>query len=283
MAERFRACVICGHNSSTLHILPKKEELRKRWLDFIYGNPPPYYNSHLVICSKHFEQSDFTNYGAYSSGFASKLSLKPGSVPSRRSTTSSQPSTSETSLPPVHTSTQTDPPSRSCRATQLSMGTQTESTMTGAGDAPWGPGIGCVHPRPCEIARSDEEEEDEITTVKVELHDPSYDSAQSTSGVPEPSQLTDTPLTEYTESKCIVFEKNLMELFETCPVCNRVSEVKTYRLGTFLSVKQKCHHCNFSKKWNSQPENGNTDMSCQYLPFIYISASTDIPLKVEQV
>ncbi|XP_048117826.1 oocyte zinc finger protein XlCOF7.1-like [Alosa alosa] len=91
MAEQLRSCVICGSNTLTLHLLPKKEEIRKKWLEFIFGTrPPAKYCATLVLCSNHFDHSDFSNLGAYSSGFASRLLLKPGSVPSQRSTTSSQ-------------------------------------------------------------------------------------------------------------------------------------------------------------------------------------------------
>uniref|UniRef100_A0A1A8QE93 THAP domain-containing protein 1 n=2 Tax=Nothobranchius TaxID=28779 RepID=A0A1A8QE93_9TELE len=106
MAERIRTCIICGNNSSTLHFLPNKKQLRKRWLEFIFGRPPVYYSAWLVVCSDHFEPSDFTNYDAYSSGSVSKLSLKPGSVPSRRPATSSQASTT----PPLSTDPSTQRP-----------------------------------------------------------------------------------------------------------------------------------------------------------------------------
>ena len=89
MAEQVCACFICGNKTSTLHVLPKKEELRKKWLEFIFGTPPAKYHAKLDLCSDQFDQSDFSNFGAYSSGFASRLSLKPDSVPWQRSTTSS--------------------------------------------------------------------------------------------------------------------------------------------------------------------------------------------------
>lgn len=56
----------------------------------------------------------------------------------------------------------------------------------------------------------------------------------------------------------IVYETCLLELFEVCPVCQRVSDVRTRRLGTFLSVEQQCPYCQFSRKWNSQPILGST-------------------------
>lgn len=56
----------------------------------------------------------------------------------------------------------------------------------------------------------------------------------------------------------IVYGNCLLELFEQCPVCQRVSDVRTRRVGTFLSVEQRCPHCEFFRKWNSQPILGST-------------------------
>ncbi|XP_041958231.1 uncharacterized protein LOC121716101 [Alosa sapidissima] len=151
-----------------------------------------------------------------------------------------------------------------------SKGTQTESFMrtasiaTSTSDAPWGPAtstpIKAVHPRPAKRPRVDEEEEEEsdISTILPEPHDSTYDPAQSISNVTEASQPTDTSSTGYKDSKYIVFEKNLMELFETCPDCRRLSDVRTYRRGTFLAIDQKCHHCQFSRQWKSQPAIGSS-------------------------
>ncbi|XP_060789628.1 nidogen-2 isoform X2 [Neoarius graeffei] len=98
MSEQVRACAICGSNTSTLHVLPKIEEVKKKWLEFIFGTPPAKYNATLVLCSDHFNHSDFSNFGAFSSGFALRLFLIPGSVPPRRSTTSSQATNTSVSI-----------------------------------------------------------------------------------------------------------------------------------------------------------------------------------------
>lgn len=58
--------------------------------------------------------------------------------------------------------------------------------------------------------------------------------------------------------KYIVYETCIMELFEVCPVCQRSCHVRSQKLGTFLRVEQLCHHCHFSRKWNSQPIMGST-------------------------
>lgn len=59
-------------------------------------------------------------------------------------------------------------------------------------------------------------------------------------------------------SKYIVYETCIMELFEVCPVCQRSCHVRSQKLGTFLRVEQLCHHCHFSRKWDSQPIMGST-------------------------
>ncbi len=53
-------------------------------------------------------------------------------------------------------------------------------------------------------------------------------------------------------NKYIVYESCIMELFAGCPVCTRMCDVKTRKLGTFLSVEQHCPHCEFYRHWNSQ-------------------------------
>ena len=86
---------------------------------------------------------------------------------------------------------------------------------------------------------------------------------------------SDTSSTGYKDSKYIVFEKNLMELFETCPVCSRVSDVRTYRRGTFLSGEQKCHHCQFYRQWKSQPVIGASPVgNIQLSAAIYFTGSS---------
>lgn len=52
---------------------------------------------------------------------------------------------------------------------------------------------------------------------------------------------------------CIVYENCLLQLFEQCPVCQRVTNVRRRVFGTFLAVEQRCPHCDFFRKWNSQP------------------------------
>lgn len=58
---------------AALHVLPKREQLGKKWLEFIFGTPPAKYNATFVLRSNHFNHDDFSTFGGYSSGFASRL------------------------------------------------------------------------------------------------------------------------------------------------------------------------------------------------------------------
>ncbi|XP_060907630.1 uncharacterized protein LOC132984731 [Labrus mixtus] len=81
-----RCCVVgCKDPPVSLHRLPAAEDLREKWLDFIYdGDVPSSVGKHLCVCADHFTPDCFVNYGQYSSGMATKLLLEDGSVPTVR-------------------------------------------------------------------------------------------------------------------------------------------------------------------------------------------------------
>ncbi|XP_067303335.1 uncharacterized protein [Pseudorasbora parva] len=60
------------------------------------------------------------------------------------------------------------------------------------------------------------------------------------------------------ERKYVVFESCLLELFQTCPVCVCVCVVRRRRRGGFVSIRQICGRCGFSKAWQSQPVRGSS-------------------------
>ncbi|KAM4580131.1 uncharacterized protein PAE49_005126 [Odontesthes bonariensis] len=71
-----------------------------------------------------------------------------------------------------------------------------------------------------------------------------------------------------------------MQLFNACPVCTRACDVKTQRLGTFLSVKQRCPHCTFRRQWNSQPILGSTPAGNLHLSAaVYLSGASFIQIE----
>lgn len=82
--------------------------------------------------------------------------------------------------------------------------------------------------------------------------------------------------------KYIVYESCIVELFAGCPVCTRVCDVKTRKLGTFLSVEQLCPHCEFYRYWNSQPVIGGTPAGNLHLSAaVYLSGASFF--KIEKV
>ncbi|XP_067217565.1 uncharacterized protein [Chanodichthys erythropterus] len=109
----------------------------------------------------------------------------------------------------------------------------------------------------------EEEEEDPFggsSRAKVEQpSDSIYDPADSVTTLTEPTDVTmGSSKSAHKTATYIVYENCLLELFEQCPVCQRVSDVRTRRVGTFLSLEQRCPHCEFFRKWNSQPILGST-------------------------
>lgn len=62
----------------------------------------------------------------------------------------------------------------------------------------------------------------------------------------------------YVDTKYIVFETCLLELFATCPICKSKSDVQTHRMGTFVAMSQRCPNCSYLRKWQSQPIVGST-------------------------
>ena len=80
--------------------------------------------------------------------------------------------------------------------------------------------------------------------------------------------------------KYIVYETCLMELFEVCPVCKRVCSVKNKVLGTFISVKQLCEYCEYSRIWQSQPLLDSTPAgNLQLSAAVYISGASFFKLQ----
>ena len=59
------------------------------------------------------------------------------------------------------------------------------------------------------------------------------------------------------ERKFIVFEKNLLSLFASCPICAGPAEAHIPKvIGTMVKINQWCadeKSCQFSQMWFSQP------------------------------
>ena len=53
----------------------------------------------------------------------------------------------------------------------------------------------------------------------------------------------------------MVFEQNLMELFDRCMICTAANCLKTVSniSGTLVAVRQECSNCHACKPWTGQP------------------------------
>ncbi|XP_062600016.1 uncharacterized protein LOC134261608 isoform X2 [Saccostrea cucullata] len=103
---------------------------------------------------------------------------------------------------------------------------------------------------------SDEEDES--------VHDDSFSSIDS-------EDLLEADRGDRRGMKFIVYHSQLMDLFATCPRCASPSLADiVHSKGTFISVRQECGCCRFSRIWSSQPligaiPAGNFELSCAIL------------------
>ncbi len=86
MASKRSWCSVLGCNNehSSRFDVPKSEPLKTQWLSFVFeGNSPPDQPQFFHVCANHFSPC-FINEGQFKAGFAKKLLLKKGSVPTIR-------------------------------------------------------------------------------------------------------------------------------------------------------------------------------------------------------
>ncbi|XP_051539025.1 zinc finger homeobox protein 4 isoform X2 [Myxocyprinus asiaticus] len=77
-----RRCSVPGcRKIVSLHRPPKDPNLRNQWLKFIFSEVPDRVNVGTFVCSKHFTIDAFVNHSQHAAGFATKLFLKDGAVP----------------------------------------------------------------------------------------------------------------------------------------------------------------------------------------------------------
>ncbi|KAI1902673.1 hypothetical protein AGOR_G00018430 [Albula goreensis] len=117
----------CKAVQKSLHSLPKDGNLRNAWLEFIFNHKVPLHVSpHLCVCSAHFSSDCMENQARYAAGFAKKLILRPGAIPTIWDpTTVKIEQCNYTSKPtPRDVACQTDPPQRKSVGTQLSWSLQ---------------------------------------------------------------------------------------------------------------------------------------------------------------
>ncbi|CAM4275657.1 unnamed protein product [Leuciscus chuanchicus] len=111
--------------------------------------------------------------------------------------------------------------------------------------------------------------------------DVTFNTAEADTSITEPKDLSaqaSSPIQKI--CKYIVYETCIMELFEVCPVCHRSCRIRSQRIGTFLRVEQLCHHCQFSRKWSSQPILGSTPAGNLHLAAaVYLSGASFVTIE----
>ncbi|XP_019722972.1 uncharacterized protein LOC109514372 isoform X2 [Hippocampus comes] len=273
----------CLDRHTSLHRLPAREDIRAKWIHFIYnGNIPSSVSKNLVVCANHFASDCFSNLGQYKAGLAMRLFIKDGSIPSVRGKDTDEGSATKSALAAVvhHVACQTDPPATRRVGTQLSMQTlQRNFKKVDVRSSP------VASPRPCKRARMelDEDKENPLEgssfmdipdTLDPTCEDPATVLTDSANATLESSDSV------HKMAAYIVHERCLLELFEVCPVCQRITDVQTRSRSTFLSVAQQCRHCRYSRKWNSQPIVGDTPVgNLQLSAAVYTTGSSFFKLK----
>ncbi|XP_051981457.1 uncharacterized protein LOC127642989 isoform X2 [Xyrauchen texanus] len=286
--KRLRCFVVgCKNEHSSLHLLPTSEPRKTQWIRFVFkGNAPSNLPKCVHVCANHFTPDCFVNEGQYKAGFAKKLFLKNGSVPTVRGPVSPPEVCKSTYISCTRdVGSQTESPQLHSVGTQLSMrtlqlhhrstGVQTTVPSLDFGISSVSHAAGATfmsstpNKPPSKRPRMDLEEEGDDDDDALQGCSSSILTAKESDVTFDPAEA-DTSLTEPTETaaqaskpvqkicKYIVYESCLMELFEVCPVCQRSCDVRSQRLGTFLHVEQLCQHCHFLRKWNSQPILGST-------------------------
>ncbi|KAG1936444.1 hypothetical protein F2P79_018498 [Pimephales promelas] len=242
----------CGRKQS-LHKLPLGSN-RNAWLNFIFNEVPADVGKTLTICSLHFTEDCFVNKTQVETGFADRLRLKYDAVPSILDPTEMVQHTYSQKSPTmkdVACQTELNLTSQLAFPTLApkfrSEGTQTEVSCKSVG-APSTPIKGF---RPAKTSCLELEEEKRVSFEDFDSQDTTYEPAES-------SQLPCTSIER--DTKYIVFEKCLLQLFETCPVCTRCCDVRPRRQGSFVAIDQLCPHCQYFRKWQSQPVVGSTPL-----------------------
>ncbi|XP_031419109.2 zinc finger and SCAN domain-containing protein 2-like isoform X2 [Clupea harengus] len=75
-----RRCVLRCEGKSPLYALPKVEQQRSQWLNFVFTNVPSTVPN-ILLCVRHFTEDCFKNRAQFDAGFSQLLLLKDGAIP----------------------------------------------------------------------------------------------------------------------------------------------------------------------------------------------------------
>ncbi|KAK7925018.1 hypothetical protein WMY93_007328 [Mugilogobius chulae] len=269
---------------------------------------------------RHFTRECFQNYGYFESGLTTKLNLTADAVPSIKDddgaptagTSQERPSHTASSDAEAASASISTPPSQSVTSGMLPMSTRTVSTQLSTGtlklqhvrskgvqtkiltidsstqtDSSWldlsstpvKAGASGVRKRQRLEMEEGEEEDVDISDISLsQPHDSTYDPGASATDVSEVTVVE--PTSEFEDSKYIVFESSLKQLFQTCPICKRYCNLQKRSSGTFVSYIQSCPHCLYNRKWDSQPIMGSTPVgNLQLSAAVYFSGGSYIKME----
>ncbi|XP_052472998.1 uncharacterized protein LOC128029320 isoform X3 [Carassius gibelio] len=300
-----RKCSVAGcNNTAGLHSFPADLKIRRQWLHAL-GLEDREFPPRAGVCKLHFTRDCFSNAMQVEMGFSSQLMLKSDAVPyanvtppARTPRPQRRPGASTSSaciqLPLSRdVSCQTDPLETHTVGTQLPLKTllphfRSEDSATGvqANVSCKDFGVGTSNADPLGLSSTpvkrprldlDEQlEDDALEHSSLEEALKGQDSASLDSTLKSADSSTPT----HNSKKYIVYESCIMELFNVCPVCTRACDVRTQRLGTFLSVKQWCPRCTFTRHWNSQPVIGSVPSGNLHLSAaVYLSGASFIQIE----
>ncbi|KAI4883550.1 hypothetical protein NFI96_030649 [Prochilodus magdalenae] len=327
MPDYVQKCAVpgCEGDVGTFHTLPKETKCQRAWLMFIYNRIPDNFNSKLLVCSEHFTPDNFSNLGQYRAGFAQRLTLKRGAVPTllasqpqpepvsssravwlyhrwfvgsrssselqsqliapgcfvltsdgKRSTPYQLPLTNDVGC-------QTEAPSLASQGTQLSWKTLRPHLRSKGVQATvpcQSVAVGTTSQRPSSKPQTSPRLAKRPRLELEEEEDLTYEPSQSTAPASESPRPPGPSRSSYGEAKFLVFEQCLLSLFQTCPVCTKVCNVRPHRRGTFVAVDQLCPHCAFYRQWRSQPVIGSTPVGdLQLSAAIYFSGASFLKMQ----
>lgn len=76
-----KKCVFGCEDKVTLFNFPKEPSLLARWTQLVFPGQQRRSCANVFVCSRHFTDDCFTNKAQYEAGFAARLNLKAGALP----------------------------------------------------------------------------------------------------------------------------------------------------------------------------------------------------------
>ncbi|XP_059389305.1 uncharacterized protein LOC132122845 isoform X3 [Carassius carassius] len=305
-----RRCSVAGCNSTAgLHSFPADLKIRRQWLHAL-GLEDREFPPRAGVCKLHFTRDCFSNAMQVEMGFSTQLVLKSNAVPYANVTPPARTSPPQRRLEASTSSAciqlplsrdvscQTDPLETHTVGTQLSLKTlpphfRSEGVQANVSCKDFGVGTSnadplCLSSTPLKRPRLDLDEQlkdDALAHSSLEEalkgQDSTSDPADSiTASLDSTLKSENSSTPTHNSKKYIVYESCIMELFNVCPVCTRACDVRTQRLGTFLSVKQWCPRCTFTRHWSSQPVIGSVPSGNLHLSAaVYLSGASFIQIE----